>query len=196
MPTLRGVCLGTNKWHGTNTRLISWADLRTQQAVDALGSKHQFVTDRTGLPVNAHYAASKISLLQSQLPNPNIQIGTLDSYLLHRFSNGKIFAVEEAMAARTLLYDLTDAGWSSELCEVFDVDLGRLPSIIASFGDFISIGGIPVQAVIPDAQAGLLSISACNRGCLLNLGTVGSFLVPTGSELRREEGYISGVLVS
>jgi glycerol kinase len=135
-------------------------------------------------------------LLQEEFPDPEVLIGTLDSYLVQQFTGDVRFITDDSMAARTLLYSLERAKWDPELCSFWGVNADRLPSIQPSLGQHGTYRGIPVRALLGDQQAGLFGRLAEGIKVVLNLGTITSLCVCTGSEPQRANGFVSSVLYS
>lgn len=193
----RSGVLAWNKQRGDLLHpLISWADTRTQPIIDALGLGVEKISGMTGVPTLANFAAPKISLLQSKFLEPEIAVATLDTYLLHRLTLGKVFATEDTMAARTMLYSLDESGWSDWLCRRFDVDRKRLPRISASLSSHGEVHGIPLMALLGDQQAALLGRWNAHNRPLLNLGTIASLCFNTGAQIVRKPALKTSVLYS
>jgi len=176
--------------------VITWADTRTQPMIDGLGLGVEKISGLTGVPTLANFAAPKISLLQAQFLDTDIAVATLDTYFLHRLTLGKVFATEDTMAARTMLYSLEDSCWSEWLCKRFDVVLKRLPQISASLSPHGEVQGIPLMALLGDQQAALLGRWSSNNRPLLNLGTIASLCFNTGAEIVRKPALKTSVLYS
>lgn len=176
--------------------LISHRDTRNQNFIDQIKVYHHFVTQKTGLPVIPNYAATKIRQLQQEFKGPYASIGTLDSYLLTNLSRLKSFHTEDSMAARTMLYDLSTQAWANELCDIFKVQIDRLPEIRPSFSLHAEVEGIPLLAMLGDQQAALYGQASEVNVAVLNLGTIASFLVPTGQKILISKGLIPSVWFS
>ena len=176
--------------------LITWADTRTQHAIDALGMGRERISMQTGLPVLANFAAPKIHLLQRRFLEPKTYVATLDTYLLHLLSGCTVYATEDTMAARTMVYSLEQRGWSEDLCRRFEVDRKRLPIISPSLGHHTSYEDVALMALLGDQQAALLGRSSAANRPLLNLGTIASLSVSTGSKVVQKPGIMTSVLYS
>lgn len=176
--------------------MITWADTRSEPIVASFGKGVEKISNLTGLPVLANFAGPKIHLLQRQFLDPWAYVATLDSYLVHLLSKLEVFATEDSMAARTMLYGLQQRGWSDELCRQFQVDKQRLPRIVASFCQHTVVDKIPLMAVLGDQQAALLGRCNMLKRPLLNLGTIASLAIPTESEIVRKPAIKTSVLHS
>jgi glycerol kinase len=176
--------------------MMTWADTRTQRIIDQIGRGAERISVMTGIPTIANFAAGKIHLLQRGHLDPINHVGTLDSFLVYKLTNGELFITEETMAARTMLYALADKGWNERLCRDFAVDQKRLAKISPSITNHFTHNGVPVVALIGDQQAALLGRTREARRPLLNLGTIASLAVATGSEAVQKTGLITSVLFS
>lgn len=191
---------GVVAWNGRTGKplcpMITWADTRTQRIIDQIGRGAERISVMTGIPTIANFAAGKIHLLQRSHLDPVNYVGTLDSFFVYRLTHGELFVTEETMAARTMLYALADRGWSERLCRDFAVDKTRLAKISPSITNHFTHNGVPFVALIGDQQAALLGRTREARRPLLNLGTIASLAVATGSEVVQKTGLITSVLFS
>ena len=176
--------------------MITWADTRTLPIIQNFGPGVERISQLTGLPTIPHFAAGKIHLLQRKFLEPSVKVGTLDTFLLYRLSGREVFATEDTMAARTMLYGLKEGGWSEQLCKEFRVDRSRLPTIRPSFFKHASFEDIPIVALLGDQQAAVLGRPGAAGLALLNLGTIASLVVETGSRIIQKPGLMTSVLTS
>lgn len=202
---LRGWGLGVQRsgvlaWHSQSGHvlhpMITWADTRTQPIIDGLALGVEKISGLTGVPTIANFAAPKIHLLQRQFLDPTIYVATLDAFLLQRLSKGAVFATEDSMAARTMLYNLEERGWSGWLCSRFEVDPHRLPKISPSLSLHAEITGVPLMALLGDQQAALIGRWSRHKRPLLNLGTIASLCINTGAQIVRKPALKSSVMYS
>ena len=176
--------------------MITWADTRTFPIIQNFGTGVERISDLTGLPTIPNFAAGKIHLLQRKFLEPSIKVGTLETFLLYRLSARDVFATEETMAARTMLYAIAAGGWSPQLCNDFRVDLARLAPIRSSLMKHATFEGIPIVSVLGDQQAAVLGRPGESGYALLNLGTIASLLVETGERIVQKTGLMTSVLFS
>ena len=99
------------------------------------------IREFTGLPLTPYYLAPKLRvflrehpLWREQLVAAKWLLGTLDTFLIWRWTGGKQHVADVSMAARTLLMDVHGRQWSPELCELFGVPQQVLPQIKPSTG--------------------------------------------------------------
>lgn len=176
--------------------MITWADTRTFPIIQNFGKGVERISELTGLPTLPNFAAGKIHLLQRKFLESSIKVGTLDTFLLYRLSARDVFATEETMAARTMLYGIASGNWSSQLCNDFRVDVARLAPIRPSLMKHATFEGIPIVSVLGDQQAAVLGRPGESGYALLNLGTIASLLVETGERIVQKTGLMTSVLFS
>jgi glycerol kinase len=124
--------------------------------------------------------------------------GTLDTFLIWRWTGGRHFVTDASMAARTLLMDIRQQHWSPRLCKLFGIPLGILPEIKPSAGLNLRLNnGLVLQASVGDQSAALIaSMDEGGSEALVNLGT-GGFVVRylsdemfLADEMSAKDGYL------
>jgi len=164
------------------TPLISWQDDRGMASCEALREQEGRIRALTGLPLTPYYLAPKLSVLLGEHPEWRAHLasgiwllGTLDTFLIWRWTGGRHHVTDASMAARTLLMDVHGWQWSAELCELFGVDAAILPRIVPSAGLQIALdNGLRLQASVADQSAALWhGIAPGRRDVMVNLGTGG-----------------------
>ncbi len=178
---------------------LVWQCRRGEKICSALvdAGKGEIVKQKTGLPIDTYFSASKIKWLVDSQPEirENLHsgealIGTIESYLIYRLTNGSCFASDHTNASRTLLFDTKSLAWDEELCEIFDVPIQALPEIresSAQFGqtdvDGLLAAPIPICGVMGDSQAALLAQRCFETGAAkVTFGTGSSVLLNIGDE--------------
>jgi glycerol kinase len=187
------------------TPLISWQDHRSEGWCDRHRDREAEIRDTTGLLLSPHYAATKLATLVEadrtlgrRLADGSLLFGTLETYLLWQWSGGRSHHTDLTMAARTLLCDPASACWAPSLLDLFCVPVACLPAIGDSGGLAIPlIGGGMVTATLGDqASAALAVVGDDPDAVLVNLGTGGFVLRPTGAAMQRRPGYLAGPLLA
>lgn len=153
------------------TPAIVWQDRRTTQVLKDLEDHPTFskVQELTGLPLDPYFSASKLRWIAINKPeiwaeveNGSVVVGTIDTYLIARLSNGKAHITDATNASRTQLYNIHEGTWSDELLELFGIPVQALPTIIDSSGllaetnpdSFFGLS-IPISGIAGDQQAAL-----------------------------------------
>ncbi|MFZ2541928.1 MAG: FGGY family carbohydrate kinase [Gallionella sp.] len=167
------------------TPLISWQDNRGVTSCEALQKHQNLIRMLSGLPLTPYYFAPKLrSLLLenadwlARLIGGELLVGTLDTFLIWRWTGGKHHLTDASMAARTLLMDTRLQQWSPKLCNLFGIPVQILPQIQSSTGMNISMdNGLTLTASVGDQSAALYaSVMEEDGEALANLGT-GCFVV-------------------
>ncbi|MFZ0324809.1 MAG: glycerol kinase GlpK [Actinomycetes bacterium] len=183
---------------GSPRRAIVWQDRRTAGTCDKLKDDgfEPLVRDRTGLRLDPYFTATKLHWVAHNDPATwsgvqagRVAVGTVDSYLVARMTRGLHHVTDASNASRTLLFDIHEGTWSSELCELFGVPMQALPEVVASFGvvgrtDPASFLGLdlPIAGIAGDQQAALFGQTAFAAGQSKCTYGTGSFvLTNTGS---------------
>lgn len=191
---------GVTAWDKTSGAvvqpLMSHRDSRLKGFISEIEEQWDLIKERTGMPASPNFSGCKIALLQTIFPDKRVLVGTLDSYLLHRLSDGKHFVTEDTMASRSMLYDIHRGGWCHELSDIFGVCCERLATVRKSIGEFFDYRGVPVTAVLGDQQAAVLALSHGSGDAVLNLGTIASLVIPVKNRLPLHPGMITTVLYS
>src|SRR5437868_7571338 len=117
---------------------IVWQDRRTAamcEELRAVGAE-SLVRERTGLVIDPYFSGTKIAWLLDNVPGARaraergeLAFGTVDTWLVWRFTGGRVHATDATNASRTLLYDLRRGGFASELCEILGVPRQLLPEV-------------------------------------------------------------------
>lgn len=169
-------------WHRATGRpaspVLSWQDQRTGALCDALRtpSTERFVRERSGLPLDPMFSASKISWLLDALDpdrrkarGSRLCFGTIDSWLMSRLCGE--YTIEAGNASRTQLMNTRNVAWDDDLLELFDVPVAALPRIVPSTGPFPAIAGLPsvppgarVHSILGDSHAALFGHGAFEPG--------------------------------
>lgn len=199
-----GICYQRSSfliWNKANgqpiTSLISWQDNRGA----AYGNKaaESTVYELTGLYVTPYYLAPKLHVLLEENPDWRQQleeghwlVGTLDTFLIWRWTRGRYYIIDASMAARTLLMDRHQLQWSAVLCELFNIPAFILPRICSSERLNIELdSGLVLQASVGDQSAALIA-SVLNDAtkALVNLGTGGFVIRYQEAENNKMAGYL------
>jgi len=170
-------------------RAIVWQDRRTAAMTDQLEADGHLplIRSKTGLVLDPYFSASKLTWLFTEggvERDDNLAIGTIDTWLLWKLTDGAVFATEPSNACRTLLFDIDAMAWSPELCELWGVPMQSLPEVRPTSGRFgttassCPIGGdIPISGMAGDQQAALFGQACFEAGDAKNTYGTGSFVL-------------------
>jgi glycerol kinase len=193
-------------WHretlSSPRRAIVWQDRRTSEIVDDLRASgiEETVREKTGLGLDPYFTSTKLIWLQQNEPaiwsgvtNGSFAIGTVDSYIVARLTNGVSHITDASNASRTQLCNIHTGQWDTELLELFDVPINALPTIVPNYGQlavsdagsFLNISA-PITGMAGDQQAALFGQAAFSTGDMkCTYGTGAFLLVNTGDSLVR-----------
>ena len=194
------LCVFDPKTGEPQTDGIVWQCKRSLEICQQLkADNHEALfRQRTGLVLDPYFSGSKMAWIMENQPAIAQSLkagrsvwGTVDSYLLSRLTGGKVFATEPSNACRTLLYDIHQQCFDSELAEILKVPgLDTLPEVKNSAGIFgktqgLSFlpDGIPISGILGDQQAALAGQTCFLPGeAKCTYGTGAFLVVNTGSE--------------
>ncbi len=181
------------------TPLISWQDTRGAESCAALQSQESLITEVTGLRLTPYYFGPKFRVVLLQNPQwrerlllGELLVGTLDTFLIWRWTGGKQHITDASMAARTLLMDIDQQQWSPALCELFDIPLRILPAIKTSTHMNVKLdNGLTLQGSLGDQSAALVaSVGEARNVALVNLGTGGFVIRYLENSHANTDGYL------
>jgi len=187
--------------------VLSWQDTRGKQQLLALKKHKTEIQQLSGLPLSAHYGASKLHYLLDKAKN---QMTTLDalrlsplvSYLLFHILEEHPYIVDHVNAQRTQLFDLADLNWSTRLTDLFNIPIQVLPDCVPVLKNPATAHGklagteIPVCAISGDQNAAIFGAGSLNpETALVNVGT-GAFVLRLLTQYRACEKQLSGIACS
>ncbi|MEJ7729541.1 MAG: FGGY family carbohydrate kinase [Polyangiaceae bacterium] len=169
---------------------VVWQCRRTEDACVRLRGDADLaarVRQRTGLPIDAYFSATKLAWLLDNVPGAReraargeLCAGTLDSYTVARLTGGKVFVTDPSTACRTQLADLETGRFADELCQVFQVHRDLLAEVVASDADVgdVVLGGVraPLLALLCDQPSALLGSGCLRTGDVKCTYGTGAFL--------------------
>ncbi|MGY5848795.1 glycerol kinase GlpK [Salegentibacter sp. F14] len=177
---------------------IVWQDRRTSDYCNELKANgmEKMITEKTGLIIDAYFSATKIRWIlenvvgvREKAENGEICFGTVDSWLIWKFSNGTKHMTDITNASRTMIYNIHEQQWDQELLELFDIPAAILPEVRSSSEIFCTTSGkifadkIPISGVAGDQQAALFGQLCTKKGMAKTTYGTGCFLVMnTGNE--------------
>ena len=187
---------------------IVWQCRRTAERCDALTAKgyDKMIYRKTGLTLDAYFSATKLEWIldsvdgaRERAERGELLFGTVDTYLMWKFSAGEIFATDYTNASRTMLFNIHTLDWDDELLELFNIPRIMLPRVQPSgslFGytDETEFGAkLPIAGVAGDQQAALFGQRCFERGqCKNTFGTACFLLMNTGeTPIESKRGLIT-----
>jgi len=192
-------------------KAIVWQDRRTTEVLEELKSNPAInsVQQKTGLPLDPYFSASKLRWINKNKPeiwqsviDGDTIVGTIDTYLISRLTNGEAHITDASNASRTQLYNIHTGAWDQELLELFDIPEHALPTIVDSSGHlaksnptaFLGIE-VPITGIAGDQQAALFGQTQFDvGGAKCTYGTGAFILQNTGDKaILQDNGLITTV---
>ncbi|MAX73148.1 MAG: glycerol kinase [Nioella sp.] len=191
-------------------RAIVWQDRRTSGLCAALreAGHEAMVQEKTGLLLDPYFSGTKLAWMLENVDGARekaeagkLMFGTVDCYLIWRLTGGASHVTDATNAARTLLYNIREGQWDSEICGLLNIPLGLLPEVkdcAAHFGDAIAdhLGAeVPILGVAGDQQAATIGQACFQPGMMKSTYGTGCFaLLNTGDTLVESRNRMLGTI--
>ncbi|HEY5326589.1 MAG TPA: glycerol kinase GlpK [Mucilaginibacter sp.] len=171
---------------------IVWQDRRTAAFCDNLKNEGltELIRSKTGLIIDAYFSASKINWILHNVEGANelaaagkLAFGTVDSWLVWKFTRGKVHVTDVTNASRTMLYNIITQEWDQELLQIFGIPKSMLPEVKQSsevYGETdttIFASKIPIAGIAGDQQAALFGQMCIDKGMVKNTYGTGCFML-------------------
>ena len=189
--TQRETVIAWNKENGTPAeKAIVWQCRRTAKFCNELRNNpfSKTIKEKTGLLPDAYFSASKIKWLlensrtvKKLLKENKLCVGTIDSYLIYKLTNGKKFVTDITNASRTMLLNINDGKWDDELLSFFNIPKEILPTVISNSEIVAKTEtlntNLTIAGVAGDQQASLFGQGCFDRGMTKNTYGTGCFIL-------------------
>ena len=183
---------------------IVWQDRRTANITDQLkedGLESVF-QKKTGLILDPYFSGTKINWilenvegLRKKAEQGILAFGTIDSWLVWNLTKGEHHITDVTNASRTLLYNIHQMKWDTELLDILNIPRNILPKVYPSsvvygktskdiIGSEILIGGIA-----GDQQAALFGQNCIEPGMVKNTYGTGCFMLMNIGETPVESSH-------
>lgn len=185
---------------------IVWQDRRTAGYCDHLKKEGltELIRSKTGLIIDAYFSASKINWILNNVDGAKEQafagklaFGTVDSWLVWKFTRGNVHVTDVTNASRTMLYNVIEQKWDQELLKIFDIPESMLPEVKQSseiYGETtttIFASKVPIAGIAGDQQAALFGQMCTEKGMVKNTYGTGCFmLMNIGDEFKASKNNL------
>lgn len=171
---------------------IVWQDRRTAAFCDQLKTNghSDLIRSKTGLVIDAYFSGSKIRWMLDNVPGARakaeageLAFGTVDSWLVWKFTRGKVHATDVTNAGRTMLFNIRTQEWDEELLKLFGIPKSMLPEVKQSselYGETattIFASKIPIAGIAGDQHAALFGQMCIDNGMVKNTYGTGCFML-------------------
>jgi len=177
---------------------IVWQDRRTAELCAQLQSDNieTELQSSTGLLIDPYFSASKVAWILDHVDGARqkalagaLAFGTVDSFLIHRLTGGKVHATDATNASRTSLYNIHRGDWDENLLKLFNVPGAVLPKVLNSADNFgvtapeLFGRSLPIFGVAGDQQAASIGQCCFQAGDIKSTYGTGCFvLMNTGQQ--------------
>ena len=176
---------------------IVWQDRRTADFCKKYktNKRERLINTKTGLLIDPYFSGTKIKWIIENVPKAKklikkkqLLFGTIDTFLLWRFTKGKTHATDATNASRTMLYNINTNQWDNEILRSLKIPSHILPVIKNSSDNFgrthksITGSSYPISGVVGDQQAATIG------QCCFEIGSVKS-TYGTGAFVLMNTGY-------
>ena len=171
---------------------IVWQDRRTAAYCEELKGKgyEQAIHQKTGLILDAYFSATKIKWIldniegvRERAEKGKLCFGTIDSWLVWRFTRGGAHVTDVSNASRTMLFNIHTQQWDDDLLELFDIPRAILPEVKASSEVYCDTATtlfstkIPISGIAGDQQAALFGQLCVEQGMSKTTYGTGCFVM-------------------
>jgi glycerol kinase len=177
---------------------IVWQDRRTAKYCDELKEKSlsEKIKEKTGLVIDAYFSGTKVKWIldnvkgvRERAERGELCFGTIDSWLIWKFTRGEMHITDVTNACRTLLFNIHTMSWDKELLDLLTIPESMLPEVRQSseiYGNTATTlfaSKIPIAGIAGDQQAALFGQMCVEEGMCKNTYGTGCFmLMNTGNK--------------
>jgi glycerol kinase len=178
---------------------IVWQDRRQEIFCEKLRkqNKETLIFNRTGLLIDSYFSGIKIKWILDNVPKAKILMakrqllfGTIDSFLIWRFTKGKVHATDATNASRTMIYNISSNKWDDKILNLLKIKKHILPEVKNCADDYgsthpsITGKSISISGVVGDQQSAAIGQCCFEPGSLKSTYGTGAFiLLNTGSKI-------------
>lgn len=171
---------------------IVWQDRRTAEFCDQLkkDGKTDMVRAKTGLVIDSYFSGTKIKWILDNVEGARdrankgeLAFGTVDSWLVWKFTRGHVHVTDITNASRTMLFNIRTEQWDDELLEMLDIPKSMLPEVKQSseiYGETtttIFASKIPIAGIAGDQHAALFGQMCIEKAMVKNTYGTGCFML-------------------
>jgi glycerol kinase len=170
--------------------------------------KEPMVTEKTGLIINPYFSASGVKWILDNVrgarqaaEDGHLLLGTIDSWLIWNFTNGKVHATDYTNASRTLLFNIHTLCWDQDLLDIFTIPASMLPEVKPCDDQYGTttlnnmLPEIPIAGVLGDSHGALVGQMCFSAGMgKATYGTGSSVMMNIGEKpLQGPTGLMTSV---
>ena len=185
---------------------IVWQCRRTSDYCKQIKPKmRKYIKKTTGLIVDAYFSASKMKWIldnnakaKKLLAENKLCMGTIDSYITYRLTNGEQFITDTTNASRTMLFNIHTLTWDKKLLEYFGIPENVLPKVISNGKELgtahTKYGDISIGSILGDQQSSLFGQGCFSKGLAKATYGTGCFILSnTGDSIVDNKKMLSTI---
>ncbi len=187
---------------------IVWQCRRTAdicRGLEAAGHA-DYIRETTGLRIDPYFSGTKIKWIldhvagaREMAESGELLVGTVDTWLIWKLTEGAVFVTDRTNASRTMLYNIHTGEWDEKMLSILEIPRGILPEIKSSseiYGYMTCMGArIPIAGIAGDQQAALFGQCCFGPGEAKNTYGTGCFLLAHvgNTAVRSQNGLLTTV---
>lgn len=190
---------------------VVWQDTRGAELCRQLRAegKAEMVMAKSGLLIDPNFSASGVKWLldntdgaRDLCSRDELLMGTIETWLIWKLTNGKVHATDYTNASRTMLFNIHTLDWDDDLLQLFDIPRSMMPEILpcdAVYGETtceeLFANPIQIAGVLGDSHGALVGQMCFEQGSgKVTYGTGSSVMVNIGEEPKpAPEGLVTSV---
>ncbi len=177
---------------------LVWQSRQTAPICDEMkaAGHDELVRSKTGLVIDAYFSGTKVKWIldnvegaRDRAEKGDLLFGTIDTWLVWKFTNGASHVTDYSNASRTLMYNIYELKWDEELLNILNVPKKMLPEVCPSshvYGrtaPFHFFGQeVPIAGIAGDQQAALFGQACFKPGMAKNTYGTGCFMLMNTGE--------------
>lgn len=177
---------------------IVWQSRQTDKLCDQLKKEglEDWIRGKTGLVIDPYFSATKVKWILDHVPgarkraeNGELLMGTIDTWLVWKLSEGRCHSTDYSNASRTMMYNIFDLKWDAEILAKLDIPASMLPQVQPSSQIVATTAPVhffnrevPIAGVAGDQQAALFGQGCFEEGMAKNTYGTGCFLLMNTGE--------------
>ncbi|MBQ5801216.1 MAG: glycerol kinase GlpK [Clostridia bacterium] len=169
---------------------IVWQCRRTADICAELerAGHSDYIRKTTGLRIDPYFSATKIKWIldnvegaREKAERGELMAGTVDTWLIWKLTDGKVFVTDRTNASRTMLCNIHTGKWDQKMLDILEIPREMLPEIKSSsevYGSFECMGSVlTIAGIAGDQQSALFGQTCFSAGEAKNTYGTGCFLL-------------------
>lgn len=148
----------------------------------------EYIRKTTGLRIDPYFSGTKIKWIidnvegvRERIEAGEVLAGTVDTWLIWKLTDGKVFVTDRTNASRTMLCNIHTCEWDKRMLDILGIPERILPEIKSSseiYGSFECMGAqLTVSGIAGDQQSALFGQTCFMSGEAKNTYGTGCFLL-------------------